>query len=651
VNPAAEPSLAAGAAGLLLAVAGAMAIALSACVFGDAVRRRLGLAAGGAARWGLAVALGLGILAQGLFVLGLAGGLRRGPILALLLAGHLLCRGVWRRSIEGWRRGGRPARRTGLAVAAGASIAAPCIVLALYPTTAFDATVYHLPYVQAFLDAGRLVFVPELRFPVFPQVAELLWLLGFVLGGEASAQLLQLLPLAASTALIAAWGERLISPAAGRAAAALWLGTPLVAWLGSSAYVELELALFVAAAFYCWQRGMEAATGRRRRWRWLALCGVFAGLAAGSKYLGLVFCALFAVLALAAWRRRREARPLLLVAVAAGVTLAPWYLRIAWYTGNPVFPFAESIFGSSGDYSLRHARLLAAPAAGTAAWLRHLAGELALLLRLPYAALFERHLFGYQPPLSPWYLVLIPLGIPFALRHRRARRLLLIALAYALLWLAWPRQPRFLLPVLPLVNLALAAGAGGALDAVCRRRPASGRRLHALALLLLVAPGWLYAAAQVARRGPLPLTPPARHAYLAAQVPGYDLIRRLNEEHGTHYAVYALYGARLRYYAAGRFYGDWMGPHRFALVEAVLADGRALAARLRGFGACYFLARRNVPLPSDDAFRRLFRHIQEDEEYILYATTDPACTQLFLRPVIPDRRAPEGEGVAGLFGG
>src|SRR5204863_9913749 len=84
--------------------------------------------------------------------------------------------------------------------------------------------------------------------------------------------------------------------------------------------------------------------GSRAR-AWLLLCGVFCGFAAGTKYPGLFFPLLFALVTLyIAIRESRYSIPWLI----AGPTLAlagPWYARNFYYTRNPVFPFFPSVFG------------------------------------------------------------------------------------------------------------------------------------------------------------------------------------------------------------------------------------------------------------------------------------------------------------------
>ena len=120
----------------------------------------------------------------------------------------------------------------------GFLILAPCAVLALYPPTGFDATHYHLPFVKSFIAAQRLLFLPDLRVPVFPVAVEMDFVLAFFLSGDVAAQLTQLLAMLATAGLVFAWGRRGFSRRAGLWAAALWLGVPLVVFLGASAYVK-----------------------------------------------------------------------------------------------------------------------------------------------------------------------------------------------------------------------------------------------------------------------------------------------------------------------------------------------------------------------------------------------------------------------------
>ena len=611
----------------LVLVHGAAGVALgaSAWAFGETILRRLGIDRR-AGRWALAGCLGWGLIVQALFFLGIMDLLERRLVLVLLALAHLACLGTWRSLFES-----RPGRRQVL----GCLIAAPFFLMALYPPTGFDATVYHLPYARAFIDAGGLEFLPDLRFPVFPQAGEMGFVLGFFLSGEIAARLTQLLATLLTAGLLLAWG-RLYDRRAGIWAAALWLGNPLVAWIGTGAYVDATLALFVSASFYAWERWSRDGD---RHWLWLA--GVFVGLAAGTKYLGLFFLAALAALtARRALERRAGLRPPATLAAAALALLAPWYLRIMYHTGSPIFPFYAPIFGAS-EWATLHDQALPAASAETGlatvwavAWsqIARVVEGLPFLALVPWTAVVDRGVFHWQAPLSPWYLALVPIAAPLALLERRSRRLILVVAVYGLFWLTTVRDLRFLLAGMPALNVALAATLAGPVLATRWTKLPGRHAALATPLLaaLLLAPGVLYAGYKIHQQGRPPVGAEERRAYLGRQVPGYPAIATMNDLAGRDYTVYALYGENLRYYAEGRFLGDRFGPFRFSRVEAVLGDSRALADELDGLGACFLLLRHPRPrqlLPDDAESRRLFRERAAGEGFVLYRLPTVDCSR------------------------
>ncbi|HEX2253926.1 MAG TPA: glycosyltransferase family 39 protein [Thermoanaerobaculia bacterium] len=619
---------------------------------GHACTRRLRTTSGTEA---LAVALasGLGVLGSVLFVAGLAGALHRGGVLALAVAGWAL--GAWTVrpwTVRAWRsRAGRrsapagpapPADRRLLAAARVAVVAAallPTFVWSLFPPTGFDATTYHLPFARAFAEAHRLVVVPELLFPVFPQLAETLFA-GMLLatGTDLATHLVQLLAMAATALLLHAGGRRFFSPGAGLWAPALWLAHPLVHYQAASAYVDLVLALFCLLAVHAWEAwwesptgdgaGLAAGTGRG----WLALAGAATGFAAASKYLGLLWLGLLAAFTVAAGPRRRRlsggAGLLLMALVVAG----PWYARIHHHTGNPVHPVLEPLFTGGAPSRLDAALGLdedSSPFALPAAVAREVGEAIARpgeLVAFAWRASFDRRAFDRQSPLAPWNLALVPLAMVFALRDRRLLRWLLLVAAYALLWTT--RDPRFQLPSVALLALAGA----GAIHHLGASLPAVGRRLArpAVAWALAVAlalPGPLYAVYKVVRHGPLPpASAGAREAFLDRELAGHSAVRRLDELHGDGYTVFTVHGEYLTYFADGRLLGHVLGPYRVSRIAPLLADAEALHRELRAMDVDHLLvvhSRSRVPLLRGPDFDRRFRRLAGDGRAELFALIDP----------------------------
>lgn len=541
--------------------------------------------------------LGVAAIGHGLFLMALAGFLAPLPVGVLLLGVHLFWRSVWR---EGWndvRRilGERSPLRVGI-VALAAVLLSPLFLFALYPPVSFDSTMYHLPYAKAFAATGGIPFLPSLRYPVFPQLMELLFAGMLLLADDVGAQLLQVLATLLTAGLVFVWGREAFGRAAGWLGAAAFLGNPIVAYLAGTAFVEPGLCLFATAALFAvwrWRRSREHA--------WLILAAVFASSAAATKYLGLFFVAAIGAIVLLTPAPRGRARNTLRFAAVAAAILIPWYGRIVLYTGNPLFPYFPELFGSS---AWEHP----APS-GVSSPLS--------LLTLPWDLVFRRETLSWHPPVSPFYLVALPLTLFAAVRDPRVRRMFLLAIAYAFFARAQSRDPRYLVPILPLASMT--AGAGLALLPMTRRFLAGS-------VCLLLLPGWLYVAWQIRRLGALPVNAGQRDALLARRLPVYPAIQYMNRTHGRDYTLYAFHAENMAYFADGRFLGDWFGPASFEKVLTSGASPEALHSKLRALGVDYLLVvkERAPPLPlGDPQFTKRFRVVYSDPHTRVFALAGP----------------------------
>jgi hypothetical protein len=183
-----------------------------------------------------------------------------------------------------------------------------------YPPTAFDATFYHLPYARTFVDSGRLVFASGLRYPVFPQLNEMLFTVMLLVSDDVSGQLVQTFAALLTAMILISWGLRARTPTVGWLAAALWLGSPIVVYFSSTACIEYGFALFVTAGLWASERWRE-----HQEREWLVLAAAFAGFAAATKYLGLLAVALVLAFIL----RRPSAMP-------GGRSQSLWRFRCSW---------------------------------------------------------------------------------------------------------------------------------------------------------------------------------------------------------------------------------------------------------------------------------------------------------------------------------
>ena len=588
--------------------------------------------------------LGLGALACLVFALGAAGLLYRWALATALVLSAAASWPVWlaplrrRRApaatapraasprLPWWRRALWPCV---LAAAALLGIL-PTARLALYPPTSWDAIEYHLAAARIYAAHHGLVFTPYLRYPVAPQLGEMLFTLALVLGDDLDAQLISLLLSLVVGALVLAWARRISGPRAGAWAAAMWFGAAIVVECSSIAYIDVALAAWCALAAYAWlaARERDGAPAADNSSRWLILCGVFAGMAAATKYNGLAFAALLGALVATSAPRAKRSQDALRFGLPALAVALPWYARNAWHTGNPFFPFFGALFGY-GPWTREDVQALQLTLAGPG------------LSRTPRSALtalwhlaFRHGETGFAPlPHGPAAALGAAVGVGAVAaaawaQGRGARMLAVPILLYLALWFAAAPQVRYLLPILPLVIVLKAVLLDRWLGRVpVLRRPAPLAALTAAGCLLLARDGALHASHLMHAYGPLPITADARAAYLTHEIPShsYPAYALLNRARGDRYTVYGLYDENMSYYAEGNFIGDWFGPGRFADTRARLGGGPELYRHLRGLGADFLVVvsdRHPLSLPGDPAFAARFREIYSDTAVRLFALRD-----------------------------
>jgi 4-amino-4-deoxy-L-arabinose transferase-like glycosyltransferase len=563
------------------------------------------LSSNAAERAALGVAVGLAVGGQVVLGLGLIGRLQPAAVVAVVLVAHAVAwrdfRDLLSRSLCAWRE--RRGARLGAAV--GALALSPIVLGSLYPPLAFDETLYHLPFAREFVRARSLPFLPDLRFPVFPQLVEALLAAVLAVGGDVATHGVSLVSMLTTALLVSVWAARAspLGGAAGGLAAAVCLGQPLGVYLAGTASVEPALALFAAAAVYVVERWR--GDGQRR---WLALAGLLAGSAASAKYLGLLIVAGVTIeVALVATRRGR-AGDVWAYGSSLLAAMAVTYGRTLYYTGNPVFPLFPEVFGST-------------PWDATA-MLRPLGVRAGLaLLRLPWDLVFDRAAVGAMPPFSPLLLLGLPLMLVVAWWNPKVRAWTSWTVGFLLLA---PIGAHYIWTIMPFVALAVGVAGAEALD----RLPAAARRKGHGAwtivsrprvwVVLCILPGWLYGAFQLVRLGPIPIDGPARLAFLNERLPLFAAVSFLNDRCGERCTVYALRAERMVYFASGRFLGDWNGPASFARTVPADGDRDLLLARLRQLRVDHLLvpveARREAGLSGADApgFRLVYSDTAAD---------------------------------------
>lgn len=345
-----------------------------------------------------------------------------------------------------WAPPPRWLRRGIVGLAAAASLGS--LMAALAPPTAGDALCYHLELPKNWLIDHRLAYLPDHDNSTFPLLAEMWYLWGLALDGPVAAQLIHwglgiLLGLATGV---------LATPVIGRAwgcvAGALVLLIPGVNNQMTAPLNDLALAAMATLAVAAWWQG--AINGESRRW--FVLAGLAAGAAISTKYLALVFAAAVAVVSTWLLLRHSQTRRQLLQGLAVTAVVATsiggmWYVRAAWYRGNPVFPFLTEVFVARD------------PEAPPITLPDHKAPLGRHPLGLPAAAwqvsMHPERVGGRSHQIGVVFLAVLP-GLALTRRLRGLFPLLAVAGVYWVFWYVSRQNVRFLLPVVPLLSVGVA---------------------------------------------------------------------------------------------------------------------------------------------------------------------------------------------------
>jgi dolichyl-phosphate-mannose-protein mannosyltransferase len=200
-----------------------------------------------------------------------------------------------------------------------------------------DAIAYHLLGPHVWLLDARIHPLPDECLTAFPANVEALFAALMAMGGTRAPELFAVI--AFGCLLLVAFGFALrlgLGPRGAWWAIALIAAMPVVYRGSYGGFNDAILASFVLLALRYALDAQEPAQH--------ILGGIFAGLAMGTKYTGIISLLLIVVCILVFGLGRRKSNAsriveqLLAVAASAGIVASPWYLRNWIVLGSPIYP-------------------------------------------------------------------------------------------------------------------------------------------------------------------------------------------------------------------------------------------------------------------------------------------------------------------------
>ena len=216
------------------------------------------------------------------------------------------------------------------------------LFLSFAPPTGRDVLTQHLALPKLYVLHHGIYSIPFAEASFNPMQVDMLYTLALLLKSEEAASLIHGTFAFMTGALILFFLQRHLPRWLALMGSLLFLSTPLVVNLSSKAYVDLGLVFFSFGAIFSLTKMEETR-------RWAIFSAIFAGLAAATKYNGLlVLLLVWAWFLLAAQNQKppfsfKEKIGYLLIALAM---VLPWTLRNFFYAGNPLFPFFSEWVGN-----------------------------------------------------------------------------------------------------------------------------------------------------------------------------------------------------------------------------------------------------------------------------------------------------------------
>lgn len=284
-------------------------------------------------------AVGMGVLAWPVLIMGMMGVLRPLTLWLLLVALMVL---LWRDMLLVVRSLIEAGRRTWPQDAGWLRVLAGFVLLAiglaglraLAPPYSWDALMYHLVGPQHTLAEGRILAAPDNFYLGFPQSVEMIYTFAIGLFGRDSAAAPIHLAFGLFAMLSSAGlARRYAGELAGYLCAVILMSAFSLWLLAGQPYVDLAVMAYgacVLSLFSLWREDSAR--------KWLILASICAGFAASVKYpAGNLFIALSAAVVLTS--PRRALANVLLMGAIGGLVLSPWLLRGMLLYGNSVYPF------------------------------------------------------------------------------------------------------------------------------------------------------------------------------------------------------------------------------------------------------------------------------------------------------------------------
>lgn len=468
----------------------------------------------------------------------------------------------------------------------------PCWLIALSPPMRYDEMTYHLSGSLFYLQQGGIVRFPEGGANPWLHYAEMLYTLAIELGGISATRLLHFSMTLLSAIFIYFTAKQLVNRRGGVVSAFVFLAIPLVAYEGSTGYIDLFVTAYTTAFGYCLIRYWQNSN-----LQWLVLAGIFGGiglgikLSAGPMILAIVIGFGFFMI------MNKQIHKIYPLFIMGGIILlfsVPWWIRDYTWRGDPFFPYGRDFIQKISSSQTAGSNIIQRPNPST----------LERLFRYPVDIVLESRKYYHESPgamTATLPFLALPIWALGSSLGKKEKNLLLLLigssfLAVGIMMIANNALLRYALPIFPWLAISAAANVETVFRYVDENSKLwLGTLFFALLMIFLFSTRpilTLRIAENVTQRLPINyfLGREKAEDYLKRNLPVYSAFQIIDAQPGGRHRVLSV-GNEFRLYSQSRIDGVWDVAEAHELLISA-KDESSLASELNKRGYDYILLNR-----------------------------------------------------------
>ena len=446
------------------------------------------------------------------------------------------------------------------------------ILLNLTPPISRDALIHHLAIPKLWLKHGGIYEIPWANYAYYPMNIDLLYALCLYFKNDMAPKFIHMAFGMGTGLLIYFYLKLKYSRNWGLLGMIIFISTPIVIWLSTTAYVDLGMTFFTTGSVLAFIRWRDSKY-QQIKWFFLSCLGM--GIAVGSKYNALIAGFILNMLLMMSVVRDTNKQTAALwygtlFFVITAFAASPWYLKNYLQTGNPFYPLWGDLFKS-----LNHHPAIAAASRDTIETSRHISffkmrqvmyGESFWeTLLIPIRMFFQGKDNSYQyfqGVLNPILIIFSPF-ILLKERYRKDQFVFVIFTVFFIIiaFFLTAKQVRYILPVLPFLAIIAVMGMKDLLDKIAEApffsSPPFGERIKLMAagivfagVAILLIFNFIYLKNRIETINPFPYVPgrETREAFLKHHLPHYDAVEYINHFLPGDAVVFTMFLGRRGYY-------------------------------------------------------------------------------------------------------